>query len=176
MKKSYVLITGAFLVVIALAAYYLGYSAGIDTTTQITGAATLDVDSSQKLPWFGILALVIASLTVVYAIFSEGALPVQEPAQQHFHYYQGLKETNPALQEAPNIQSRIAPRVASPAINNIRKKQPPKSLFRSKVFTNFEQAYRRPQPVQPPPNKPEMSPEHAEIVAKLRQMRDKGLF
>ena len=175
MKKSYVLITGAFLVVIALAAYYLGFSAGIDSTTQLTGAATLDVDSSAKLPWFGILALVIAGLTVVYAIFSEGTPPIQEPAQQHFHYYQSLRETNPALQEAPRIQSQMAPRTASPAINNIHKKQPPKSLFRSKVFTNFEQAYRR--PVQPPPvQKPEMSPEHAEIVTKLRQMRDKGLF
>lgn len=168
------LITGAFLVVIALAAYYLGFSAGIDSTTQLTGAATLGVDSSGKLPWFGILALVIASITVVYAIFSEGALPLQEPTQQHFHYYQSLRETNPALQEAPRMQSQMAPRTTSP-ISNIRKKQPPKSLFRSKVFTNFEQTYIR--PAQPPPvQKPEMSPEHAEIVTKLRQMRDKGLF
>jgi len=181
MKKSYVLITGAFLVVIALAAYYLGYSAGIDTTTQITGAATLDVDSSTgKLPWFGILALVIASLTVVYAIFSEGASPIQEPAQQHFHYYQSLGETN-TLQEAPKIQSQIAPKAASPAINNIHKKQPPKTLFRKNVFSNFDNSRQFAQPrqqfAQPSaPKKPEMTPEHAEIVAKLRQMRDMGLF
>lgn len=183
MRQSSLLITMSFLIVIGLVAYYLGYSAGIDSGISITGATTLNASSQAKLPWVGILALVVASLTVVYALFSEVA-PMPHTPSQPTHYYQSLQESQP-LQKPPEIRTTIyPPRPAINVPNPFQRKQPQSSRIanRRELFNTFEKSSKRQgtvqqQATQPSvPQKQKTSPEYAEVMERLKQMRDRGLF